>query len=115
MPSDLYHNIVAAKATGEVRYLQVYAELFGFESGVYGFGRWTVFLEGAWRRIGMLLWSMYVDYGALVEPAESVTAAQSLVDTIFELLSIQCLRTSAQLWLRTAISPVWYTISRKPP
>ena len=88
MPTHLCHNIVAAKdpATGEVRYWQVYAALFGFESAVYGFGRWSAFLKAAGRRTGCLLWSMYVDDGASVEPAESADSAQVLINRIFELL-----------------------------
>ena len=40
LPDHLSSNIVVAKdpASKQVRYWQIYAALFGYESAVYGFG-----------------------------------------------------------------------------
>ena len=60
---DLKHSVIAARnpVTLLIEFFQLYAALFGFESAVYGFGRWSAFLEAGGRRICQLLWSMYVD------------------------------------------------------
>ena len=88
LPEHLSSNAVAAKdpVSREVRYWQMYAALFGYESAVYGFGRWSVFLEAARRRLCMLLWSMYVHDGAFVEPSQTATQAQTLINELFNLL-----------------------------
>ena len=80
--------MVAAKdpVSRQVRYWQIYAALFGYESAVYGFGRWSDFFEAAGRRICMLLWSMYVDDGTLIEPSEAATEAQTLINDMFNTL-----------------------------
>jgi len=84
----LVHNIVAAKnpVTGKLEFFQMYAALFGFESSVYAFGRWSAFLQAAGRRVGMLLWSMFVDDGNLIDLAEAKGEGQNLVGTLFRLL-----------------------------
>ena len=83
---DLRNNIVAVKhpKTGQVMYALFYAALFGFESAVYSFGRWSMFLEAMTRRLGALLWSMYVDDGNLVDLEEAECEGQLLTHAIFE-------------------------------
>ena len=67
--AHLIHNVVAAKCptTGVLMFFQLYAALFGFESSVYAFGRWSAFLQAAGRRLCMLLWSMFVDDGNIMD------------------------------------------------
>ena len=67
-----------------MRYAQFYAALFGFESAVYSFGRWSTFLEAMCRRLGAVLWSMYVDDGQLTDLAEARHFGQLVVHNIFE-------------------------------
>ena len=43
------------------------AALFGYESAVYPFGRWSVSLEAAGLRIAQLQWSMYVGDEGLID------------------------------------------------
>ncbi len=50
-------------------FAQLCAALFGYESAVYAFGRWSVSLETAGRHIDQLRWSMYVDDGDLIDIA----------------------------------------------
>ena len=47
------------------RFMLGYAMFFGYSSAVIQFGRYSKFLEALGRRIGQLLWSMYVDDGSL--------------------------------------------------
>ncbi len=67
-------------------FFQLYAALFGFASAVYAFGRWSAFLEACGRRIGQLLWAMYVDDGNLLDGASAKGSGQALIGEIFKLL-----------------------------
>ena len=62
---DLPVNVAAIRhpETQTWTFLQMWAVLFGFESAVLQFGRWSKFCEGAGRRLLSLLWSLYVDDG----------------------------------------------------
>ena len=87
----LRHTGVAAKdpITQLVKFIQLYAALFGFESAVYAFGRWSAFLEAAGRRIGQLLWSIYVDDGDLIDLAAAKGSGQALIGTMFQLMGAE--------------------------
>lgn len=67
-------------------FFQLYAALFGFESAVYSFGRWSAFLEAAGRRLCQVLWAMYVDDGLIVDLEEANGSGHALIHTLFELL-----------------------------
>ena len=51
---------------------------------MFGFARWSAFLEAAPRRLIMLLWAMYVDDGRLIDLASAKGAGQKLIATFFE-------------------------------
>ncbi len=63
------HTIGAAKnlITRRVMFASLCAALFGYESAVYPFGRWSVSLEAAGLRIAQLQWSMYVGDEGLID------------------------------------------------
>ena len=86
--AELVHSLVAARdpQTRELMFFQLYAALFGFESAVYAFGRWSAFLEACGRRIGQLLWAMCVDDGNLLDGASAKGSGQALIGEIFKLL-----------------------------
>ena len=65
---------------------QVYAALFGFETAVCSFGRWSAFLEAARRRLCTVLWTMYVDDGALIEFTRAAPRSQELINAFFTAL-----------------------------
>ena len=87
-PEDLWANVVAVRhpRSGEWRFQIVWALLFGLASSVIQFGRWSHFLQAVLRRIGSLLWSMYVDDGSLVDALTAGQAGQELASVLFEAL-----------------------------
>ena len=86
--SHYRHNIVGVRhpKDGKAYFVQMYAALFGYESSVYGFGRWSAFLEAAGRRIAQLVWTMYVDDGYLIDLQSARGSGQHLIHVLFELL-----------------------------
>ena len=64
----------------------MWALLFGFESAVNQFGRWSQFGQATVRIIGCILWSMYVDDGNAVDLEEARGMGQSMIGTLFEAL-----------------------------
>ena len=63
------HTIGAAKnlITRRAMFASLCAALFGYESAVYPFGRWSVSLEAAGLRIAELQWSMHVGDEGLID------------------------------------------------
>ena len=100
MKEHLIHNIVAANnpKTGELMFFQVYAALFGYEASVYAFGRLSALLQAAGRRMAMLLWSMYVDDGKLVDNETAKWSGQVLVGKLFNLLGTR-FKKEKRVWM----------------
>ena len=86
--SHYRHNIVGVRhpQDGRAYYVQMYAALFGYESSVYGFGRWSAFLEAIGRRIAQSVWTMYVDDGNVIDLQSARGRGQHLIHVLFELL-----------------------------
>ena len=70
-PEHLRYNIIAAREprSGQWRFIEAYALLFGVSSSVMDFMRWSTFLEAAARRVLALLHTMYVDDGGIGDAA----------------------------------------------
>lgn len=85
---DLPVNVIAAKCPhdGKAYYQRMFAMTFGLTTAVFGFTRWSAFLEGACRRIGSLMWSMHLDDGCLADFEDTETTGQELVGHLFSLL-----------------------------
>ena len=67
-------------------FVQMYSLLFGFESAVNQFSRWSKFLEAAGRVVLGTLWSMYVDDGNIVDFKAAKGSGQSSIHTLFDCL-----------------------------
>ena len=82
---DLPVNVAAIRhpETKQWTFLQMWALLFGFESAVLQFGRWSKFCEGAGRRLLSLLWSLHVDDGHLCDLQATRGEVQALVNELF--------------------------------
>ncbi len=84
----LRHNLVMLRhpTTGALRFVQMYAALFGQGASVYAFARWSAFLEACPRRLLWILWTMYVDDGSLSDPQEAKGSGQAAIHTFFDLI-----------------------------
>jgi len=94
-PSDLWANVVAVRNpdTAVWHFQVVWATLFGLASSVIQFGRWSHFLQAVCRRIGTLMWSMYVDDGLAVDTVLSRGKGQQLAATLFEIIGAPLAQT----------------------
>ena len=84
--------------TGELRFYQMLAALFGQGSSVYSFERWSAFLEAVPRRLLGLLWSMYVDDGSLVDLAQAKGSGQALLHAFFDAIG-SGLSEAKRIWM----------------
>ncbi len=98
----LRHNLVMLRhpATGALRFVQMYAALFGQGASVYAFARWSAFLEACPRRLLWILWTMYVDDGSLSDPQEAKGSGQAAIHTFFDLIGTG-LSEDKREWLST--------------
>jgi len=82
---DLCVNLVTIKqpTTKSRFFVQMYALLFGYESAVNQFGRWSKFHEAVGRCILMMMWSMYVDDGNVLDFVKAEKKGQNLINTYF--------------------------------
>ena len=106
LAAHLRHNIVLATdpSSGKLMAVQVYAALFGEGSSVFGFARWSAFLEAAPRRMLFLLWSMYVDDGRLIDCKSAKGRGQHLVNELFKELGCPSRPPSTRQWRRRLTS-----------
>ena len=91
-PKHLRYNIIAAREprSGQWRFLEAYALLFGLSSSVMDFMRWSTFLEAAARRVLALLHTMYVDDGGIGDMSAAKGAGQAALNILFEELGTPC-------------------------
>ena len=112
-PSDLCINISAMFDTdsGEWRFQELWALMFGYSSGVTNFNRWSKFLEAITRRVGCVLWTMNYDDGSLRDLRSAKGACQKLVNIISGRRGRRCQTPSARSLLIGPSSRAWTTMS----
>lgn len=86
-PSPLRHTVscvFVGGRIGELLFQLSIAMVFGFAFAVINLASWSAFAEGVLRRIGRLLWSMYVDDGCLVDLVKAGVSGQQLARVLWE-------------------------------
>ena len=83
---DLRFNVLAVRnpETNEMEFMIAYALLFGWASSVWGFARYSTFLEACARRLMCLLHASYVDDSELVDLEASGSAGQEALCVLFK-------------------------------
>ena len=98
-PQHLRVNIVAVREprTGQLRFQEARALLFGFSASVLQLSRWSALIETAARRVLQLLQAMYVDDAHLSDLDCAESAGQSLCTTLFSELGTPVAPAKEQL------------------
>ena len=84
-PEDYMVNVTGIfhPETGEWKFQELWALMFGYASGVVNFNRWAKFLEAVVRRIGGILFTMYYDDGSLRDFESAEGTGQLVVRRFF--------------------------------